>query len=207
MRNFEFYEFTGILIPGTVTLLGLSYFFPSGHQFLTALSFGDFGLFLILAYATGHLTQAIGNLLENIWWKLWSGMPTDWVRSGSYGIISDTQRDILFSKIKDNLKSKVDKEHSDIAKKEWVGISRQIYSSLSKENRTKRIDIFNGNYGLHRGLAASFLILLILMPIILGIFINKVEFVLFFAFMLSLYRMHRFARYYARDLFVEFLQH
>jgi hypothetical protein len=67
------------------------------------------------------------------------------------------------------------------------------------------VDTFNGNYGLNRGLAAGLPAALALMPTQAAVDWRVVVCVLVGAG-LALYRMHRFARHYARELFVQFLQ-
>ena len=44
-------------------------------------------------------------------------------------------------------------------RKKWWPISRQIYADVAKNGKPDRIDTFNGNYGLTRGLTASGLVL------------------------------------------------
>src|SRR5260370_39072154 len=80
MRSVDFYACTGILIAGSSLLVSLRYLLnlQSLDAILAPASFGGLGLHLILAYATGHLVAALGNLLEDRYWKFWNGMPTDW---------------------------------------------------------------------------------------------------------------------------------
>lgn len=68
-----------------------------------------------------------------------------------------------------------------------------------------RIDIFNGNYGMFRGISSSILTILVIsfidneqQPLVLYL-------VLVISFLLSLYRMHRFGIHYARELYIQFL--
>ena len=37
----------------------------------------------------------------------------------------------------------------------WWPISRQVYADVGKNGKVERIDTFNGNYGLNRGLSAA----------------------------------------------------
>jgi hypothetical protein len=68
MDKIEAYEFAGIIAPGAVTIFGLSRIYPELGLLMNddKISFGEFGLLLILAYVTGHLIQALGNLREGL---------------------------------------------------------------------------------------------------------------------------------------------
>ena len=81
MRKFDFYEFVGIVTPGMLLLVGVGLVWPDSTKKLVGqdLSLGDFGIGVIVAYALGHITQAIGNGIEKLWWLVRCGMPTDWV--------------------------------------------------------------------------------------------------------------------------------
>ena len=89
MRKFDFYEFAGIITPGAITLVGVATIFPSLQGILLnkALTVGDLGFVLILAYAAGHMVQAAGNLLEWCWWEVQKGMPTEWIRTGKGNLL------------------------------------------------------------------------------------------------------------------------
>jgi ABC-type Fe3+ transport system permease subunit len=65
-RNFDFYEYAGIIIPGTVLVMALVWLFPEGRALFSkdGVTLGELGLFVIIAYAAGQLVQAIGNGLE-----------------------------------------------------------------------------------------------------------------------------------------------
>src|SRR5207302_5598153 len=93
MRKFDFYEFTGILTPGTLLLVGLMYFWPGivAPNDLDKISVGGLGMFTLLAYVAGHLVQAVGNLIEKGWWGIAGGVPTDWIRSGKADLLAPAQ--------------------------------------------------------------------------------------------------------------------
>ena len=69
----------------------------------------------------------------------------------------------------------------------------------------KRIDTFNANYGLCRGLAASLLVLLFV-NLICNFKGWQIHVILSALCCLAIYRFYRFGIIYARELFVEFLQ-
>jgi hypothetical protein len=83
-RAFDFYEYAGVLVPGAVLITGLLWLFPDGRALLSkeGITLGEFGLFVVIAYAVGQLVQAIGNGIEWVWWKAWGGMPSAQVLAG-----------------------------------------------------------------------------------------------------------------------------
>lgn len=204
VRNFDLYEFTGILLPGSIFLLSLVTLYPElGDIFLShGVNVGEFGFFMVIAYATGHVIQAGGNLVEFLWWKR-GGMPTDWVRSGKGSLLHRQQISSLIEKVKTKCGYELPSPLSDLTAKEWYSITRQIYSIVQADGKAARVDMLNGNYGLNRGLTAALLTAGILTAIQMkwspAIFLLLVGFV-------CLYRMHRFGRHYGRELFIEFLR-
>jgi ABC-type Fe3+ transport system permease subunit len=62
-RTFDFYEYAGIIIPGAVVVMALVWFFPESRALFSkeGVTFGEFGLFIVIAYAAGQLVQAVGN--------------------------------------------------------------------------------------------------------------------------------------------------
>lgn len=205
-KQFDFYEFAGIVMPGAILLVGLTQISPRMAAVIPSedMSLGNLGLFLILAYAAGHLLQAAGNLVENLWW-FFSGMPTDWIRTNTGHLLSLGQRSALQEQLPAKLNLSSPFSFSGVDAKAWFGITRQVYAAVAAAGRSGRIDTFNGNYGLNRGLGASLLIVDFLLlfddhtnwPYAIG---------LAAAALAALYRMHRFGRHYARELFVQFLQ-
>ncbi len=102
VRQFEYYEFIAILIPGVIFLYGLSLIFDKVKPILCYdISLGEFGLFFILSFAVGHLLQALGNALEYVYWRIQAGMPSDWVRSKKHELLGKSQLGQLEEKTKD----------------------------------------------------------------------------------------------------------
>lgn len=206
MKNFDFYEFTGILIPGVVTLYVGTLLFPGiiDLKDLQMLSIGGLGVFMILAYATGHLVGAIGNILECGYWKAWSGMPVDWVREPQNSLLACEQSENVKTRVKDLLGLSEAKALSEWTAKAWFGVTRQIHAVVEAGNKAARIHTFNGNYGMFRGMAAGLLACLLVAP--LSTTISSLGYATLGAcLVLSICRMHRFAKHYARELFVQFL--
>jgi len=207
MKKFDFYEFAGILSPGAIAIFGISKLHPDLGLILSGekLGLGDLGIFVILSYVAGHLLQAFGNVIERVWWFLWRGMPTDWIRSGQRELLAKTQLANLPIKLKDILQINCDSGISGLGKRDWYSITRQIYSAVQFSGRAERIDIFNGTYGMFRGIAASLLVIVAAALLELGGDHRKLYCLLTVGIILSLLRMHRFGVHYARELFVQFL--
>jgi len=206
MKQFDFYEFTGILLPGAIVLAALVLLFPGWGlpTLIKDISVGGLGVFVVLAYAVGHIVQAVGNLVEAVWWKAWGGLPSDWLRTKPSRLLAAQQ----ISALGNRLRERQGLEGFDItsaAATDWYAITRQIYADVASAGRSGRIDTFNGNYGLNRGLAAGLLVVLALLPVPAPAD-WRVAICILIAEGLALYRMHRFARHYARELFVQFLQ-
>lgn len=207
MKQFDFYEFTGILAPGSLFLAGVVYLWPDAFRFDTFkdISVGGLGVFVLLAYATGHLVQGVGNVIEWLWWKAFGGMPSDWVRTSPESMLARAQTEKLRALLRERLHLEVPEQLSAFSQTAWVSITRQIYAAVNAAGRAQRVDTFNGNYGLHRGLMAAAAILAVLAllkePVMLQLFCG-----LLLVAVVAAARMHRFAKHYARELFVQFLQ-
>lgn len=207
MRKFDFYEFAGIIVPGALVCFGLSFIFPDLKDVLVNkdISVGGLGIFVILAYAVGHLSQAIGNGIESLWWGINCGMPTNWIRLPKQKLLAQEQIDKLPEQINKYLGYEV-KTIGSYDAEGWSGITRQIYAAVAAQGKVNRVETFNGNYGLNRGIASAVLIISIARAIELGFTDYKFYIVSFLVFLFSISRMHRFGRHYARELFVQFLQ-
>lgn len=207
MRDFDFYEFTGIIAPGMLVVVGGALIVMPDYQKilkLAEISVGGLGVGLVLAYIAGQLIQTIGNGLENVWWRLNGGKPTDWVRLGKRKIIADTQYTVLQERVRKLLNNNELKLNSALDPNEWYAITRQIYSAVASANRAVRVDIFNGNYGLHRGIASSLLVLLFM--VIITEWQNwRFELFVVVLFAMAVYRMNRFGIHYGRELFIQFI--
>lgn len=207
MDKFSYYDILGVLAPGTVFLAGLLLLFDNlqSARLLEGVSVGGLGVFAILGYAAGQMVQAIGNALESVYWWFWDGMPSDWVRTGSHEKLplSSHQLNQLRNVCTSNLGLTIEGAIQDLSYNEWDGITSQVYAAVEAEGRNQRISTFNSNYGFHRGLAVAILLLAVAAFIDGWIWVGLTA---VGAAGIALYRMHRFARHYARELFVQALQ-
>jgi len=207
MRKFELYEFLGFISPGILFLVTLGYIWPTKISELVSkdVTVGGVAVGIIFAYAAGQLLQAIGNLIENAMWKYLGGKPTDWLRSGKNQLIDAKQLPKLEKNIQEMLSDETFKLNKSLDKKGWYSITRQIYALVAAGGHAKRVDTFNANYGLCRGLAAALLILLFV-NIVCNFRDWQIHLILVVLAGLAIYRFYRFGVIYARELFVQFLQ-
>lgn len=198
MRKLNFYEFVGIFLPGAIVILSLSFYFPKLNSILlqNQNQFSTLSFFLIMSYAIGHLLQSIGNLIELVWWKIRGGWPTDWI----------SKKDVFYPTAwKETIIKEFSRENCQPFENiyTWRNCVRVIYAEVKSASRSERIDIFNGNYGLHRGIASS----LFTSAVILLFFKDfdlKTIIVFLILIFAAIFRMDLFARHYAKELFVQF---
>lgn len=203
MQKMTFYEQIGIVIPGALLLFGLFLYFPSLQSLIgnTGVSVGELGLFLLISYAAGHFIAAIANLIENLFWSFFGGMPSLWVVNKRPTILSPQQLEQLRLKIASRLQFDFANLYG-IERTVWFPICRQVYADVAKNGKPDRIDTFNGNYGLNRGLMAACLTLASVgalnenWEIVVGLLVCTAVYG---------YRAYRFGVYYARELYLQFL--
>ncbi len=206
MKSFDQFEFTGILVPGVITLYGLTRLFPDAIGFVSDkdISVGDLGIFVVLAYAAGHLIQALGNLLELVFWQIRGGKPTDWVRNNDRSYLSTEQTPALEERISILYPKALAKTIAERSKNDWGALTKQIYAIVETAGRSRRVDIFNGNYGMFRGIAAALIVCWV--SAIFSNYNSAGSLILIGALaVLALIRMNRFGIDYARELFIQFV--
>ncbi len=203
MKKPTFYEQIGIIIPGAVFLFGLIFYFPALRDLLAkdGVTVGQLGIYVLLSYAAGNLVAACGNIGENVLWRTAGGMPSEWILKRETTLISSQQRALIQKKLGARLGIEITSIDGMNAKV-WWPISRQLYADVARHGKSDRIETFNGNYGLNRGLAAACLIL----ACIAAIQQSWWACVLLAALtIVYVYRAYRFGVHYARELYVQFL--
>jgi hypothetical protein len=204
MKKLSFYEQIGIVIPGSVLLFGIVAMQPDLRGFFTkdGISVGGLGVFLLLAYAGGHLVAAFGNIIEVGLWAPFGGMPSNWVTTDDPRLLSEQQIALLETNVRGRLNLEVAAVRG-MDKKSWNKLFQHLYRDVLAHG-PGRTETFNGNYGLNRGLACATLALaayvLIAMPqhwhaaVALGAVAG-----------IYLYRAYRFGVHFAREVFTRFL--
>ena len=120
---------------------------------------------------------------------------------GAGHYLSAEQRKRLTEALKTD--PKINRDIESAGKAEYGAIVREVYAIVSAAGKHPRVDIFNGNYGLLRGLAAAFLAL-IFVALILGKGLYVIG-ALVILLLLAIQRKHRFAVHYATELFTQYL--
>jgi len=93
VNKLSFYEQVGIVIPGAVFLFVTMFYLPELRNVLgkDGVNLGGLGVFVLIAYAMGHLLGAVGNLIEAAYWRTRGGMPTSWVVGSRPRLLSPEQ--------------------------------------------------------------------------------------------------------------------
>lgn len=193
-KELSFYEFVGLLIPSTILLYSLN-FIVSIVYHLTIIDFGKIGeslIFLFLCYGVGHILQGLGNIYENIIWFIYGGMPSRWLVNANR-----FNKNLFEKKLNSFILQKVYNKFGDSLE----DYGKLTYNLLFQRDKTKRIDIFNGNYSLFRGLSVSFMLITVLC---LCYFHWHYAVSFFLAFLIATFRMIRFAKHYSTETFRTF---
>lgn len=195
-KEFSFYEFAGILTPSVILLyfFNLILFQTYGTVLFEFSEIGESIVFLIIAYGLGQVLHSIGNIFESVIWWFFNGKPTQWLTK------KPRFKQNLFDEHDTNeILSKLYKEFGEAEGKDY---GRLAFTKIFTAEKTGRIDVFNGNYSLFRALSVCFLLLSLAMIWMCYDWWTLLP-ILFF--LMSVSRMIRFAKYYAREVFRTYL--
>jgi hypothetical protein len=204
MNKLTFYEQVGIVIPGSVFLLGLILLLPDLRSIFAKddISVGGLGLFVLVAYAAGHLIAAVGNVIEAVLWKCFGGMPSDWVTRASSSLVSGEQLELISERLRTRT-GLIVPSIKECSPRRWRPIFGQLYRDVLANN-PGRIETFNGNYGLNRGLSAAAAALAVA-----TIIVTPERWAIATAWLvvsaIFLYRAYRFGVHFAREVYYCFL--
>jgi hypothetical protein len=193
-QNLSFYEFVGIIVPSVILLYSANLIsgFIYKEQIIDFGKLGETAVFMIISYGFGHIIQSLGNIFENILWYLLGGMPTKWLTHKNI-----FKKYIFEDALNDQIVKKVNRKFGE----NLNDYGKLTYNLLFQLGKTNRIDIFNGNYALFRGLSVTFL----LITIACFYFINwPTTIIAIIVFLLSTARMIRFGKYYATEIYQTF---
>jgi hypothetical protein len=207
MKQFSLYDIVGVLAPGTVIVVGISIIFPStsGPLIPNDLSGGELGLVVLLSYVVGNIVAGLSNIFERPYWALTGGIHTARARKNDGIIITVSEFEQLQRKLQAvgilNEGEVIQRLEAD----KWWAITRQIDAFLDSRKLTERLQLFNAQFGMNRGIAMAFLIILAMTLMTFGIRQWKIELLLAGCTAVSIYRMHTFSLHYAQKLFRTFL--
>lgn len=165
---------------------------------------GDLGLFLVVSYVAGHLVAAVGNVLESVWWRFRGGWPSQWILRKDQKILAPAQVTKLEARIRGRL-GLPSVMLAGMEPGQWQSVFRQITTEVAREGRDARAEIFNGNYGMNRGIASAFL-MVALFNVSASWTDWQTTILSALLALLALTRMDRFGGHYARTMIMEFLQ-
>lgn len=207
MKEVTLYDILGVLAPGVVFTVGILTVYPDLAPLITRKEFtvGNFGLIVLVSYVAGNLVASFGNCLERLWWKLRGGSPTERARKESGGILTRREQNGVQQELIRLHILAANESIGGLAREDWWGVTRRVYTHIERRGVTRRIDVFNAQYGMNRGIAAGIIILICIVQVRFGFNYWKLQLVLIAGALLAFYRMGRFSRYYATELFRQFL--
>jgi hypothetical protein len=141
--------------------------------------------------------------METCIWRFGGGRPANWVTRDKIRLLSNEQIDSLEQLIKQRLRLDIAAIRG-MSPDQWFPISRQIYADVMSYGKPARIDSFDGNYTLNRGLAAA-LLALALLSLAYSETDWRVTLGLLPIAAIYTYRMYRFGVSYASELYAQFL--
>ena len=205
MKNLSFYEQAGVVLPGALFLFGAMFYIPELKDVFAkdGVSIGGLGIFVIISYACGQLLAAVGNMVEKVLWSPQGGMPSNWIVGSNPRLLSAEQISKVHSLVQSRL-GLACPVPANLKAKTWIPIFRQIYSDVEKHGKPARGEMFNGMYGLNRGLCAAALALIVV-ALVQSPPQWKVAIGLVAVSTAYLYRAHRFGVHCAREVYNQFL--
>jgi hypothetical protein len=206
MKDLSFYEQVGIVLPGAVLLLGALFLTPELRSLFMdgGISVGGLGLFLIVAYALGHLVAAAGNLLEWAVWLTCKGMPSEWVVRKHWKLLPPAQISQVESKVKKRLG--IDVDLSNTSRKDWRPIFRRLFADVRTIEPEGMNLTFNGNYGLNRGMATAMFVVAVGCALRHAPGWERWTAAFAVVGLVYVYRMCRFGIFFARYVYDRFVQ-
>jgi hypothetical protein len=201
--KFDAYELIAVIIPGALPTLAASLLIPEIAWVLgkEGVELGEFGIFLIISFVIGHVVQVLGNWIENLEDLLGVGRSSLPFNAARRPVSSDQWDRFLNGYLDD-----VGGEKPVVTKGNWFAVAKEVYSRLSIEGRTERIDAFNRTYGLCRGMVAGALLTALLILLMSGFVAWPMAMLVFGVLAVPLYiRMRRFSALYFSELVLQYL--
>jgi hypothetical protein len=206
MKQFDLYDILAFLAPGTITLLGLVHYCPGRFAPLTAdkVSFGELGVFILLAYIAGNVIAGIGGVVASKT-KIFGGLPTNQIKENDGKVISKDE----YTQLQTAMLAKNLIKEGDTIKlmgdPEWTAATRRIHSFLDARGLTQRVEMFNAKFGLNQNLVIAFLLLLGISAYKVQLADWKIQLTFLVCAIWCWLRVREFGRLYAQTLIRTFL--
>lgn len=200
---FNPFEFKSTIIPGGYGLSFLLMTHPSLESFIATITFGGFSLFVLLSFIVGQLINSLSYFPEKLLWYFFGGMPTDWVLGENRQkkrwakILTETQ----LLKFDELTQKKLSIGLNSVHSNDYRAVIHQLRLNIHNDNLQRLVD-HNTHYCLHRALSTAS-ILLACYCLFVGSWV--ISSILFIFVILFSYRMYKFGIYYARELFLQFI--
>jgi hypothetical protein len=200
MRNFDFYEFVALIVPGLCFCSFVVFIYHP--ELMTSGSVQLAGLMLPLGYAIGHLLHWVGNVIERVS-SLFSRQS-----SGACAVTLGC-RDFpnnLKQKFSENLARYLDITDPNIPEKDRDKVFAQVIMFVGLHSPGGRVNVFNANYSLFRGLLSACCACAALVVVGQNNLATNLTFWfwLIILALISFNRMRRFSGYYAREVLFVF---
>ncbi len=161
--RFNFYDFVGYIIPGTLgtlfTVAFLNRVLGVGELSLDSISgFSGTLLFLILIYFVGHVIQALGRIVEQKEVERWGGWPSErFLRPEDTRYSSEFKEQLLGTAMEYFTVKPVTAEAGSERIRQWrQELFGLCYALIVQKGVAQHTETYNGIYGLWRGLLVSF---------------------------------------------------
>jgi len=200
---FNPFEFKSIIIPGGYVLSFLLITHPSLESFIATITFGGFSLFVFLSFIVGQLINSLSYFQEKLFWYFFGGMPTDWVLGENRQkkrwakILTETQ----LLKLDELIQKKLIIDLNSVHTNDYRAVVHQLRLNIHNDKLQRLVD-HNTHYCLHRALSTASALLAFYLFFIYAWTIGIIIIICLFLF---LYRMYKFGIYYARELFLQFI--
>jgi hypothetical protein len=158
MQNkFNFYDFIGYIIPGSLACVFLYWLLAGFAGFTITIelkSIGESILYLGLAYFLGHLVQAYGNSIEARAVKKWGGWFSEQFLRDDNSYFTPNFKSALRDAMTNVFGESANLGNID-QKARRQELFNLCYSLIVQEGAALHTEIFNGVYSLYRGMLAA----------------------------------------------------
>lgn len=200
---FNPFEFKSIIIPGGFVLSFLLITHPSLESLIATITFGGFAFCVFLSFVAGQLINSLSYFPEKLLWCFFGGMPTDWLLGENRQkkrwakILTETQ----LLKLDELIQKKLIIDLNSVHTNDYRAVVHQLRLNIHNDKLQRFVD-HNTHYCLHRALSTASILLTCYFLFIGSWFISSILFI--FVILFS-YRMYKFGIYYARELFLQFI--